>query len=110
MGDHLARSFEHLLRAHAQLVLHVERRSCDEHVDTRISRALYSLPRGIDVLDSRTRKRSYGASSDSLGNRLYRLKISRRSDREASLDYIDVHLFEASGYFYLLSQVHAAAR
>lgn len=51
-----------------------------------------------------------GAISKFAGDRLYRLEVARRSDREARLNHIDPQLDQGLGDFEFLGSIHTAPR
>ena len=46
---------------------------------------------------------------DLAGDRLHRLEVAGRGDREAGLDHVHAEVGEGAGHLQLLAQVHAAA-
>ena len=101
---------EHLLAAHAQLVLEVDVAGRDEGVDARAHGALERLRRALDVLSSGAREAADAGLLEIARHRAHRLEIALARDREARLDHVDAEPLELARERQLLVQVHAAAR
>ena len=95
---------------HAQLVLAVDGRGCQEDVDPRLLGVFHGLPGAVDVLVVAPRQAADGRAGDLAGNGPDRLEIADRGDRETRLDDIDPQTREHPRHFELLDQIHARAR
>ena len=109
VGGHRRGGFQHLVRGHLELVLHVEGARGDEEVDAGIRGLFHRVPGSVDVQDVGTCKRGDGTIPDGAGDGLYGLIVSGGGDGEACLDDVDLHLLEAFCDLDLLLKVHGAA-
>src|SRR5205823_14275355 len=80
-----------------------------EDVDARPGRVAERLPGPVDVVRIAARQAADHRPLDLPGNRLHRLEITRRGDREARFDDIDAEVLERLGDLQLFPQVHAGA-
>ena len=89
LGDRRASLALHVLARGLELVLDVDVAGGDEGVDARPLGVLDRVPGGVDVLRVRARQAADDRSVHLARDRLHRLEVARRGDREAGLD--DVH-------------------
>ena len=80
-----------------------------EDVDARPGRLAERLPSPINVIRVAARQTADHRPLDLPGNRLHRLEIARRGDREARFDDVDTEVLERLGDLQLFPQVHAGA-
>ena len=85
----LTRLLQHLLRCHAQLLFHVQRRRGDERMDAPVVGALQGLGCARNVTVIGTRQRADGGLPDGIGDGLYRLEVADGTGGKTRLD--DVH-------------------
>ena len=102
-------ALENLFRAHLQLVLHVNRRSCQKYVNARINSFLDCAPSGVNVLLNTARQRAYGRILDGMCNGCNCSGITRGCNGKACLHNINAQSFQLTSYLNFLAQVHAAA-
>ena len=101
--------FDHRVRAHLKLVLHVNRTGGDEGVNAETLRRLERFGRAVDVFQS-----GAGQSADhrvlrALGDRVHRIEVALRGNRETGFDDIDAHVVEQFGDFDFLFMRHRGA-
>jgi len=68
VGGHDGGLFQHLFRAHFQLVLHMQGRCGDEQMDARVRGMLNSIPGAVDILVSGAGEGSDGTIFHSPGD------------------------------------------
>jgi len=105
----LARLLEHLLGRHAQLFLHVQRRSGNERVDARTRRAAQGLGGPGNVAIIGARQRTHGGVLDRVRDGLHRLEVAIGRSCEASLDHVDLQPLELAGDTQLFVARHRCA-
>jgi len=106
--DALDRAPEHLVRLHAQLVLHVDFAGRQEHVYARLLAEAHRVPAPFDVRRHAAAQRRDRAI-DALRHRAHRLEIARRRRREPRLDDVDAEKLELARDFELFRQVQVHA-
>src|ERR1700741_4650586 len=79
-------------------------------MDSRPRRPLQCLPRAFDVLLAGPRQPGDDWPPDRCRNRLNRLEIAVRGNREPSFDYVHAEPVELLRHAQLLVDVHAATR
>ncbi len=99
----------HLLRRHAELLLHVDLRRRDEHVDARLVGVAHGFPRPVDVLEPGTREAGDDGTVHGLGDRLDGLEVTVGRDREPGLDDVDAQARELVRDLELLGDVERDA-
>ena len=110
LGPTEYRLLDHLIRGHAELLLHMNRRGGNEGMNPpRIGR-LDRLARPRNIVFVGTRQRTHGGILDGLGNGVDRIEVARRGRRETGLDHIDAHLFKLAGNTQLFFLGHRGAR
>src|SRR4030095_11804582 len=92
----------HVLAARLELMLDVDVARRDEGVDARGLRVLDRVPAGARALPVVSRQPAYDRSVHLARDRLHRLEIARRGDREAGLDDVDAEPRELVGDLELL--------
>ena len=90
VANHFRYPLDDLIRAHSQLILHVQGRSRQEHVDPGVLRYFHGVPRRIDIFLHCPGQRSHDGAFHRLGDGPNRFKIPRGGDGEARFD--DVHV------------------
>ena len=109
-ADSLDCLFDHLVRRHAQLFLHVDRRGGDEGMNTPRFGRLDGLAGTADIVLVGAGQRADRGILDRLGNGMDRIEITGRSGSKTGLDHIDAHLFQLAGDANLLFLGHRCAR
>jgi hypothetical protein len=104
------RLLEDLLRAHAQLFLHVQRRSGDEGMDALGGGRRERLGGARDVLVVGARQRTHRRILDHGGDRPNRLEVAVAGGRETRLDDIDLQPLQLLGDAQLFLARHRSAR
>ena len=110
LGDRRPREPLDVLARGLQLVLDVDVGRGDEGVDPRSLRVLDGLPCTIDVRRVRAGQAGDDRALDLAGDRLHRLEVAGRGDREAGLDDVDAQPRELVGDLELLGRVQRDAR
>ena len=105
-GDH---DLEHLLRAHLQLILPVDRRGADEGVDAAPLGMAHRFARPVDVLRIAARQAAHDRVLHQLRNLRDGLEIAVRRGREARLDDVDAHRIQQLRDLELLVMGHGGA-
>ena len=108
--DHGARVGEHLVRRLLDLVLHVHRAGADERVDARHLGDLHGVPADPDVLLDGPRQTGDARALDLGRDRLDRLEVVGRGDREPGLDDVHAQLGQLVRDLELLGPVQGSAR
>src|SRR5204863_8925366 len=72
-----------------ELALDVDVARGDEGVNTWTLGVLHGVPGGVDVLAARAGQAADDRALDLPGDRLHRLEVTGRGDREAGLDHVD---------------------
>ncbi|MNP18995.1 hypothetical protein D3C76_1115030 [compost metagenome] len=108
--DRADRLLHHLVRLHAQLVLHMDGAGGDERMDARGIGAHQCLGGAVDVGIHRPRQAAHGAVPDAVGDGLDRLEVAGAGDGEAGLDHVHPHAFQRLGDAQLLFLGHGGAR
>ena len=109
-GDCCGRLGLHLVRGHAQLVLHVRLAGRDEDVDAATGGGLDGLPAAVDVTEGGARQAADHRALDPLGDGLHGLEVALAGDREAGLDDVDTEAGQLLGDLQLLALVERDAR
>src|SRR5207253_2095636 len=110
VGDRRARLTLHVLARRLQLALDVNVAGRDEGVDARALRILDRVPGRVDVLLGRARQAADHGAFDLARDRLHRLEVTRRGDREPGLDHVHAQARELVGDLELLLLVERYAR
>src|SRR5829696_1381688 len=110
MGDRGAGLPLHVLARGLQLALDVDVAGGDERVDARALGVLDRVPSGVDVLLARTGEAADDRTVDLAGDRLDRLEVPGRRDREAGLDDVHTEARELLRDLHLLLLVERDAR
>ena len=100
---------EHLLAAHAQLVLEVDVAGGDEGVDARIGGPFQGLSAALDVGRAGAGQAADLEPADLAGDGAHGLEVALAGDGEARLQDVHAQALELAGQRQLLGQVHAAA-
>jgi len=100
---------DHLVRLHAQLLLHMDRRGGDEGVDALARCRRNGVASGLDVTLGGTCQRAHGGVLDHLGHRADGLGVAGAGGRESGLDDVDTQLLELAGDAHLLLAGHGRA-
>ena len=79
-------------------------------MDTRVGRASDCFPRAVDGFEIGVSQHADGGCADILGDEPDRFEITRRSDREASLNDIHPQSFQLPGYLQLFLDIQASPR
>ena len=103
------RLFQHLLRAHAQLALHMNRRGGDEGVNAPGVGRPERLAGAFDVLVQRPRQTADGAVLDRLGHGPDRLEVTGTGNRKTGLDDIHMHFLQRPGDTHFFIPGHGGA-
>ena len=101
--------FQHLIRCHLQLVLHVYRAGCQEGVNAGRLCTADGVPCRLDVLLTAARQRADGSAAHGISDCCDGSRITGRSSRKACFNDIYLEGFELLCNLDLLIQVHAAA-
>ena len=101
---------EHLLLAHAQLELHVDRARRDEGVDALPGRGRHGLAGAPDVVVVGARERAHGRVPHGLGDGADGLEVAGARRGEARLDHVDAQPLELLADPDLLVAGHGSAR
>ena len=110
IGDAFDHRLQHLLRRFLELVLHVQRRGRNEGMDAAIGGGAQRLDAAVDVGPRGAGQPGHLGDLERFGDRLDRLEVAVRGDREASLDDVDAHLLEHGRDAQFLLEIHRAAR
>ena len=110
VGDRGARLALDVLARRLELALDVDVARGDEGVDARALGVLDRVPGGVDVLHARARQAADDRALDLAGDRLDRLEVAGRGDREAGLDDVDAEARELVRDLDLLLRVQRDAR
>ena len=110
LGDGRPREPLHVLPGRLQLVLEVDVGRGDERVDARSFRVPDGLPCTIDVRRVRAGQAGDDRADDLARDRLHRLEVAGRGDREAGFDDVDVQSRELVRDLELLGRVQRDAR
>ncbi len=100
----------YLVGRHLQLLLHVDLRRRDEHMDAGLLGVVDRFPRPVDVLEAGPRERADGRAVHGLRDRLDGLEVALRRDREPRLDDVDAEARELVRDLELLGDVERDAR
>jgi hypothetical protein len=101
---------EHIGARGLQLVLDVDVRRRDERVHARALGVAHRLGRALDVRRMGTSQAGDDRALDLASDRPYGLEVTRRGDRESSLDHVDAEPRELLGDLQLLGGVERDAR
>ena len=110
MGDRRSRLRMHVLARGLELVDDVDVRGRDERVDARALGVTHGLPCALDVGCLRPCQAGDDRAVDLACDRLHRLEVTGRGDREPSLDHVDAESRELVGDLELLRRVERDAR
>ena len=102
-------ALDDLLAGHPELVLAVDGRGGQEHVDARLLGVLDGLPGAVDVAVVAAGEAADGRAGDLGGDGADGLEVALRGDREAGLDDVDAQVGQRPGDLELLGVVHAGA-
>ena len=105
-----SRLLMHLLRRHAQLLLHVQRAGSDECVNAGAGRTLQGLGGTRDVAVIGSRQRTYGGLSDLVSNGLDRFEVAIARCGKSGLDHINPQALQLARNAQLLVLGHGRAR
>ena len=105
----IGRHRQHLIRAHAQLGLHMNRTGSDEGMNAIALGRPHRFGGALDILLARSRQAGDCRSLYFFGDAVDRLKISRRSDGKTGLDDIDAKTRQGMGHTHFFINVHRAA-
>src|SRR3954470_5314718 len=108
--DRRARLALHVLARRLELVLDVDVARRDEGVDARPLGIPDRVPGGVDVLEARAGEPADARAVDLARDRLHRLEVAWRGDREAGLDHVHPEPPELVGDLELLDLVQRDAR
>ena len=100
-----ARLALHVLARGLELALDVDVARGDEGVDARALGVLDRVPGGVDVLEAGAREPADDRAVHLAGDRLDRLEVAGRGDREARLDHVHAEPRELVGDLHLLLPV-----
>ena len=94
---------------HFQLEFAMDGAGRQENMDARLGRILDRRRRSLDVVDVAPGQAADDRPLDLSRDRLHRLEVARRGDRETGLDDIDAQLGQGMGHLELFGEVHAGA-
>ncbi len=97
---------EHLIGAHAQLLLHVQRRGCNEGMDARAIGTFERFRRARDVPVVCTRERADCRVLYGSGNRLHGFEVTVGTGGKAGLDHIHAQSLELASNTHFLVTGH----
>ncbi len=110
VGDGGADRFEHSVRAHPQLVLHVDGAGGDEGVDARALRLPHRLACPVDVGQRRAGQRTDRHVLHQLGDLADALEIALGGRGEAGLADVDLHVLQEFGQLELFADASSRRR
>src|SRR4051812_10638497 len=99
----------HLLRRHAQLLLHVQRARGDEGVDAPGPRVLQRIDAALDVAVVRAAQAAHHRVLHRAGDGAHRLEVAVGGGGEAGLDHVDAHALQRPRDAQLLLARHGGA-
>ena len=100
---------QHLLLAHAQLVLAMQRAGGDEQVQARLRRRLQRARRDLDVVGQAARQHAQGGVAQFARDQRGGLAIGLRAGGETGLDDVDAEFGQRARHHQFLRGRHAAA-
>ncbi len=109
MGNGRAHGFKHGVRAHFELVLHVDRAGRDEGMDARVLCLLQRLACPIDVGERGAGERADRHVLREFGDLRHGLEVALGRCGEASFAYVDLHFLKELGEFEFLADGHGSA-
>src|SRR5262249_33239485 len=97
-----------LIAREPQLVLQMNIRGCEKHMDAGMSSVLKRFPGALDVKPAGPSQSGDDGAPDHSGNRLYRFKVAIGSDGEPGFNHIHTQAIELVRQTQLFLLVHAA--
>ena len=110
LADRPADSFQHGIRPHLQLVLHVYGAGGDESVDTRARSVVDGFAAARDVLLGRTGEAADDGVFRAAGDLADGGKVAFGRSGETGFDHVDTHVFHQCGEFEFFAMGHGGAR
>jgi hypothetical protein len=104
------RGFHHLVGRHAQLVLHVDRRSREEGVNAAGISRFDGFAGTLDIDRFGARQPADRAVLDDFGDCFHRFEITVAGDRKSGLDDVDFHQLQRPGNADFFVSRHRRAR
>ena len=109
-ANRVPRLLHTLIARDPQLILQMNIRSRQKHMDPRTRRSLQCLPGALDVGTAGASQSRDNRTPHHPGNRLHRFKVAVGGDRKTSLDHIHTQAVELMSQPQLFLPVHAATR
>ena len=99
-----------MLAGHAQFVLQVNVRRSQKNVNARTLRLPQGFPGPLNVRAASARQAGNDGTAYDFGDRLHRLEVTLRGDREPGLDHVYTQAIKLVREPQFLLLVHAATR
>ncbi len=101
--------FQHLLAAHAQLVLAMQRAGGQEHMQARVCSCFQRLGRGFDIGLQAARQYRQGRASQFAAHHRHRFAVRMRTGGKTGFDDVHAEFVQRARHDQLLLGRHAAA-